>query len=330
LKKTNKSGERLQKLRISATPLSVGRAWNSDVILQDKFVDPDHLSLTLDEEGEVVLADLASTNGTSVAGKPLQGESRAYRLGDPIKLGDTRLAIFDQRGGVAPTSIRSSWFLMADKFKSFPALCVLTLLTLAMSIFSNWLFVQQPVDLRGALLSGVGTLLVIVLGSLVLGFISKLTRGEGNVRALWVLACLGVVITELALLILIVLRFNLQHLEWANLLSTIVLIVIASWLMVGVFTYTSHLTARFKWLWSVLIVVTIYGVSEGEKLLKKDHQKWSPSTSTEDTTLPPAFLWRDGTSIEAYQQQTEQLFDFELPEPKGQFESANTVAPKEP
>ena len=313
---SDKSGVSLHKVKVSGKKLSIGRGWNSDVILQDKFVDPDHLNLTLDEGGVLMLADMGSTNGTSLAGKHLRGEAKAYRLGDPIKLGDTRLTIFDQSAGVEPTSIRSSWFLMADKFKSFPALFVLTLLTLAMSIFSHWLFLQEPLDASGALLSGATTLLVIVLCSFILGFISKLTRGESNVRALWVLACLGVILVELVLLVLLVLRFNMQNFELANSLSTVVLVLVASWLLVGVFTYTSHLTARYKWLWSALVVMTVYGVANSDQLLKKDHQKWNASTSTEDTTLPPAFLWRSGASIEEYQQQTGHLFDFELSDPK--------------
>ena len=312
VKISDKGGDRLERVRLVGNSLSIGRAWGSDVVLQDKFVDAKHLKLTLEEGGVMVLADLATTNGSLVAGKQIRGESTAYRLGDPVRLGDTRLTIFDQSVGVEAASIRSSWFLMADKFKSFPALVALTLLALAISIFSEWLLAKQPLDMGMATISMVVVLVILLLCSATLGFISKLIRGESNIRALWVLACIGIVVVELVYLILLVFRFNIQDLQLANTLGALIFSAIACWLLVGIFTYTSHVTTRYKWLSSLLIVMTIYGFYRSDDLMKKDHQKWSASTVTEDTTLPPAFLWRDSVSLPEYQQQTDKLFEFDL------------------
>jgi len=314
VKISDKGGERLERVRLVGNSLSIGRAWGSDVVLQDKFIDANHLKLTLEEGGVMVLADLASTNGSLVAGKQIRGEASAYRLGDPVQLGDTRLTIFDQSVGVEAASIRSSWFLMADKFKSFPALVVLTLLALAVSIFSEWLLSKQPLDMGMVTISLVLVLVILVLFSVILGFISKLIRGESNIRALWVLTCIGIIVLEIVYFVLLVIRFNMQDLDVANNLGALIFSLIACWLMVGIFTYTSHVTTRYKWLWSLLIVITIYGFYRSDDLMKKDHQKWSASVNTEDTTLPPAFLWCDSVSLEEYQQQTDKLFEFDLVE----------------
>lgn len=311
---SDKSGVRLEKIRFSGKTLSIGRAWNSDVILQDKFVDPDHVNLTLEEGGVLLVADLASTNGTIVAGKHLHGEAKAYRLGDTIWVGDTKLNIFDQSAGVEPTSIRSAWFLIADKFKSFPTLFALTLLTVVASVLSDWLFVNEPLDFSDVLMISAGAVLGLVVWSLVFGFISKLIRGESNFRALWVLACLGIILIKLTSFIILILRFNLQNLDLGTLLSTVVFMLLSSWVLVGVFTYTSHIAERYKWLWSLLIVVAIFGFMKSDDFLKKEHEKWSDSSRTEGATLPPAFMWRDSVSIDEYQRETDSLFEFDLAE----------------
>jgi len=309
---SDKSGVRLEKVGFSGKTISIGRAWKSDVILQDKFVDPDHLSLTVGEGGMLLLADQTTTNGTVLAGRQLRGQGSVYRLGESIRVGDTRLSFFDQNASVAPTSIRSSWFLIADKFRSFPSLIVLTLITIALSVFSDWMFAKEPVDISSVLMISAGVFLGIVVWSLVLGFVSKLSRGESHFQALWVLACFAIVVIEIVSLSILLLRFNMQDLSQGTVVSNVVFVALAIWVLVGVFTYTSHVSARYKWLWSSLIVLTIYGVSKSDDFMQKEHEKWSASTRTEGVTLPPVFLWRDRVSVDEYLKEADQLFEFDL------------------
>jgi pSer/pThr/pTyr-binding forkhead associated (FHA) protein len=86
----DKSGRVHERLRLDHFPVSIGRAYHNDIILDDEFVSPDHARLELDETGQPVIVDLASDNGTfllpaltRITRQPLAGES-LLRLGHTL------------------------------------------------------------------------------------------------------------------------------------------------------------------------------------------------------------------------------------------------------
>ena len=78
------------------TSVSIGRGRDVDLRLQDDGVSRHHLRIDRNEDGSYTLADLASTNGTWVAGEVVEG-IRVLRDGDKIFVGDSvlRFALAD-------------------------------------------------------------------------------------------------------------------------------------------------------------------------------------------------------------------------------------------
>lgn len=308
----DKSGERMERVTLKKTkPSVIGRAWHSDVIVQDKFVEADHLSIQLSDEGLLDIIDLNSTNGSTIAGKPVKG-SAVYRFGEVIRIGDTNLQIYDAADGVAPAAIRSSWFLLIDRFKSLPAIFALTLVALMLHLGSSWLFANEPVLVNDVVTIIITALVVLVAWTLLMSFASKLLRGEGNMRAFWVLGCLVLGLLEIATLLLALVRFNLQRVELGGLISTLTYCAIAVLLLVGALTFATHMQRRSKWVFSTLLVLTIVGLFRSDEWLKPEHEKWTAQTQTENVTLPPAFLWRAPVSLSKFETDAEKIFDFEL------------------
>ena len=309
---SDKSGVRLERVNLGTAGVSIGRAWNNNVILQDKYVDPDHLQLSLGEGGIVMIADLATTNGSVLSGRSLSGEAKPYRLGDPIKIGDTTLQIFDQTAGVAPTAMRSGWYLLSEKFTGFRSLALLTALTLVISVFADWFNATEPVKTKDVVMMIFSGLIYLLVWSIVLGVFSKIVSGRSNVRSLWVLGCIAITMLNLVSLLIVFLRFNIQNGEIGYWLAAGGFGALTIWILYGVFTYTTHFSERPKWVLAILLVVIGWGLVEGDDLVKEDHEKWSSQTHTEEVTLPPAFLLRDAVSVDEYQQDTDQLFEFDL------------------
>lgn len=307
----DKGGVRIEKVSIGRGGLTIGRAWSSDVILQDKYVDPDHVTLSVGDGGVILVADLATTNGSSVAGKRLSGEAKPYRLGDVIKIGDTNIRVFDQSAGVAATSLRSGWYLLAEKFNSGATITALTLLTLAFAALVDWLFAAKPLNAGDILISVFALLVGLLLCALVLGFIAKLIRGESGLRSLWVLGCISILLLNVISLLLMVTRFNLQNVDVAHWLSVIGFGALSVWGLVGLFSYMSYLGTRNKWICSILIVLSVFAFIRSDEWLKEDHELWNAYSRTEEITLPPALLFKDRVSADEYQQETDLLFDFE-------------------
>ena len=307
----SKEGTRIERIALDESGLSIGRAWNSDIIIQDRFVDPDHLGLSLSEDQQIIITDFSTTNGSRLASKYFKGVASPYRFGDVVAIGDTRLKIFDAHESVAATALRSSWFLLAERFSSVKALCVLTLLALVIQAAISYSSSPELLRREDLFVAGFGVLILLLVWSLLLGFIAKLLRGESNVKPLWVLGCLAIIVVNIASLVLLIVKFNLQDVSLGKSLSVVVFGAVSICLLAGVLSYVTHLGNRSKWLASLLVMLSLYAVVESDEYLKEPHQAWSSSTKTEQATLPPAFLLRKGVSIEDYLQQTNSLFEIE-------------------
>ena len=75
---------------VSARPLRIGRASDSDLVLRDGRVSRQHARLH-GRDGVLVLTDLGSTNGTRVNGQRIR--EVVLGAGDQIGMGDTVLVL---------------------------------------------------------------------------------------------------------------------------------------------------------------------------------------------------------------------------------------------
>lgn len=72
--------------------LSVGRAADNEVALNDTSVSKIHAALTLNPEGTLLVADTGSTNGTYINGRRISyGEARQIAEGDVVGFGDVEV-----------------------------------------------------------------------------------------------------------------------------------------------------------------------------------------------------------------------------------------------
>ena len=82
------------ELKVDGAPAYVGRTASNAVRLDDASVSRMHCSLALRSNGDLVVADLGSANGTYVNGELLSGqEARALKQGDIIGVGDFKLTV---------------------------------------------------------------------------------------------------------------------------------------------------------------------------------------------------------------------------------------------
>lgn len=79
-----------ERTRVATFPAVVGRSYSCDVIVDDRFVSPQHLRIDRDEEGRLFVEDLQSTNGVyrltpfgPIARLPLEDDLR-LRLGHTV------------------------------------------------------------------------------------------------------------------------------------------------------------------------------------------------------------------------------------------------------
>lgn len=76
---------------VADLPATIGRAYTNALILDDRFVCPEHARLVRDDQGWLALEDLGSVNGIYEAGRRERMRRVALRSGAVVRIGQTRL-----------------------------------------------------------------------------------------------------------------------------------------------------------------------------------------------------------------------------------------------
>jgi len=154
-------GTVLSRVRIGDRPLTVGRAFDNDVILDDMYVDARHARIHVAEDGSVEIEDLGSINGLV----QLQGKERMPRLavqpGTQVQLGRTILRFRDPDEPVPPAlTERAAAGLpvhgLLDKPWWRAAMCIGAV---ALVILLSWLMLYERQSAAIAIGIGIGYLL---------------------------------------------------------------------------------------------------------------------------------------------------------------------------
>jgi pSer/pThr/pTyr-binding forkhead associated (FHA) protein len=76
-----------QELRLDRREITIGRAENADLVIRDEFASTHHAKLVL-MNGDWLLQDLNSTNGTYVNGKRV-GTPLTIKANTAVQIGNT-------------------------------------------------------------------------------------------------------------------------------------------------------------------------------------------------------------------------------------------------
>jgi hypothetical protein len=98
-------GRAIHRVRLPPGPVTIGRAYDNDVIVDDPYVDPHHLRLTPTEDGRIEFADQGSANGTWDQRLHWRVVSGVVRSGLELRIGRTVLRFASPDLQVSPAVI---------------------------------------------------------------------------------------------------------------------------------------------------------------------------------------------------------------------------------
>ena len=126
-----KSGRVRERIRLTQLPVSIGRGYGNDIILDDEFVSPAHARIELDEAGNPAVVDLDSENGVFLL--PALQKVRRQPLGPDtlLRLGHTLVRLRSADCAVARTRRDSLGMNRASRWLTSSVGAALTLAIVA-------------------------------------------------------------------------------------------------------------------------------------------------------------------------------------------------------
>ncbi|CAN7637847.1 MULTISPECIES: FHA domain-containing protein [Duganella] len=179
-----RNGDVLHRHKIAGLPIRLGRSYDNDVILDDHHSAASHAIVDADEQGQLVLRDLGSKNGTYLKGKR---QTSVVLGGDSVvRLGHTRLRV---RAADFPVPAEVADTTMHGWEGAVPATIGLVLIAV-FSCMETWLSDVEPFALIRYLLVLASSLAAGLLWSGVWALANRLFGSHARMgRHLFILGC---------------------------------------------------------------------------------------------------------------------------------------------
>ena len=174
----NRGGRQHDRQLVHGESISIGRAFDNDIILKDPHICAHHARVEISDSGELVIRDLVSINGiTDLIHHKITGSS-SFQSGDGFILGKTHIKIYKKDHAVAP-AIRLTSFEKVLNVLNKPALSIgLVLFVFAISLFSLYLNTAQDIKWAEKTLVVIFVEVLIIMWALVWSIIARVKKQE--------------------------------------------------------------------------------------------------------------------------------------------------------
>lgn len=301
--------EHTERFTVSSTDsLTVGRAWTNDLIVNDKYIDPHHLELSIDDSARLTIKDLDTKNGSRINKKSLQ-EALDYRQGDLLFVGETEIRFYDSQEQVAAALPLDSTHLVARRFGSLGFVALATLGAIIAQFAYLYFFETNEFNASTVFSSLVRAISIGIVWCLLAGFIGKLFRQETNLALHWILLCCFTVAIVVLQFPIGIIKFNLDSTFFNDAVQYLFIALVLGFFSYATLSLVSRLSTKQKKIIAVLIALIPQLISSLTPLLKEERDLWSSEADSRRETQTPVFMWRSVDSVESHLDKMDDLFE---------------------
>lgn len=305
VERLSKDSKVIQHYFFDKPRISLGRAYDNDIRIDDPYVCPGHAVIAeSDQHDELELEDSASLNGVKVNNARITTSKVSEK--DIITLGRTRFRVFKHSRSVAP-AIHLSKLEENIEWLGRRSICA-GLLMVFCSIVTLQFFFNSFAEVNYAVMAKL-TLTVVATFSiwpLAFGLLSKLAKKDAHIISQFSLLWLCLIGLELVDYLTVFLEFNSEYLrlvEWLGLIGKGIIIAGLLWFSLFLGFHQSKsirngLTVAGLVLFGLPTVLPML-VSNDDFINKPKYKA---------TVLPPALQWSSAASTEEFITDNDQLF----------------------
>ena len=242
--------------RLTRLPATIGRGYSNDVIVDDPYVDAEHLRLVPAEDGTLAIEDAGSVNGTFEPKSRTRITRIAMRPGLELRIGATHLRFQDPEQPSSPAlPMRNdlSFSRLSDPRVAVPV----ALLVVVVFSISAWLGNYERAEPVKHVSIGVFVLLIVALWAALWSLGSRVILHRFNFVAHLTLASLVLCALELVNAAGIWIGVTLPNMHLDNALTWLLGIPLIFVLLSGHFALASAMTTRHRHMTTAGVLATI-------------------------------------------------------------------------
>ncbi len=253
LEVVDRSGLVRERVSLDQSPVIIGRAYDCQVIIDDPYVCPQHVKVSLVENGELLIEDLGSVNGLSVTKHGAKQSQLQLRPGGDCFIGWTKLRFRRRDEQVLPARHDHSRQLVFSLLQQPKFLAILIIFPFLQLMFSSWLEEARQVEPYTLLVAPATVYIFLLIWALVWSVVGKLLVHRACFFTHFALAS---VMTGLILIADSVIAYVLFMFDM-DLLQTYVQLLISFIITVVIIYAHLHFASRTKPKSQLLIAVLI-------------------------------------------------------------------------
>jgi hypothetical protein len=170
----DRSGVVRERVSLDENSKIIGRAYDCQVIVDDPYVCPQHVKVTLAENGELLVEDVGSINGLSADRHGSKHAQLKLQPGDDCFIGWTKLRYHRRSEKVAPARRDHSRQLVLSALLQPKFLALIIIIPFFQLLYSTWLEQAREGELYTLLLTPATVYFVLVIWASFWSVVGKL------------------------------------------------------------------------------------------------------------------------------------------------------------
>ena len=184
-----------QRFPVQSVPLTLGRAYSNQVILDDPFVCPEHVTIGYDENGRLRARDLGTVNGLRdiAAGKAVP--SLFLDSGSEFQIGHTHFRYCETAHPVAPAELDRAGIM---KWFTSPVVSLASgLIALIVLLLNSFFGSYERLNVARSLSEALMMLSVVLLWAGLWALVSRIVLNRFHYGQHFALACAAIIVSVL-------------------------------------------------------------------------------------------------------------------------------------
>lgn len=292
---------------ITRFPLSIGRGYTNDIILNDPFVAAEHIVLEVAEDGWL-LRQVDVVNPPQLRGKPLLQNTHIIQSGDELLLGKTHMRFYKPAHAVAPVKkMHDSIAGFLETTGELLAVAVLLLVLWLTQMFSEYLIASEKISLQRIAANALPIVGVAILWAVLWSMIAFVVRRKTHYLfflSITIVYFLADMVFENAIEYV---AFNSRNILLPEVLSYLASGVLMVFMFYASMGRAMNLSARRQFLlsnifsWTLIIVMGF--------VMQANRPAFIADPEYQAMLKPPFAQWAETQSMQTFLQESDKLFE---------------------